>query len=141
MISKWCLMSKWCSWMQIIMFCKEIWCKKWQQKFVVASIWKHHSMQHHLLIKMHYSLKCNSNENVWNFSKYKLCSLIENPKTIITKIDHFELLPLVANHQINMIHDWKDVENWTASLNSWRNTLLFLNLNWFCMHKMAYLHA
>ena len=42
MISKWCLMSKWCSWMQSIMFCKEIWCKKWQQKYVQTSIWKHH---------------------------------------------------------------------------------------------------
>ena len=42
LMMKWCLNSNRCIWMQIIIFCKEIWCKKWQQKFVVASIWKHH---------------------------------------------------------------------------------------------------
>ena len=37
--------------------------------------------------------------------------MVKNPKMIITKIDQFEQLPLVTNHQINMINAWKDMEN------------------------------
>ena len=113
LMMKRCLISNRCIWMQSIIFCKEIWCEKLKQKYVQTSFWKHHSMQHHLLIKMHYSLKCNSNENVWKFSKYKLGSMIENPKMIITKIDQFDHLPIVSNHQYKMIHAWKQMGNWS----------------------------